>query len=192
MPLPELLAALEREAATTEAALLEHARVEAERLQAAAAGEGTARLTERLAEHARALRGRAEEKLVGARRTSEASVLQARKEFLDRVYHGALGLQGEARTWKAYQTALERDVRSLLALIAGEEAIVRCASADLATVASTAGSGVRVEASPELVSGVRVGTADGRLEMDRSLSAHLAGAWPALAIALVQKLEGAR
>ncbi|MGO9830074.1 MAG: V-type ATP synthase subunit E family protein [Myxococcaceae bacterium] len=190
MPLPELLAALEREAAAGEAEELKRAADEAERVRQDAAGEGTARTQARLAEHARALRGRAEQRLLEARRQAETRVLQARSKLLDAVFERALGLQEQVRGWPSYAPTLERDVRLLLGLLSGEEVVLRCASADLAAVAAAAGPGARLEASADVKVGVRVASADGRVEMDRSLAARLAAARPSLAIRVVQRLEG--
>jgi vacuolar-type H+-ATPase subunit E/Vma4 len=192
VPLPELLAALEREADTRAAEELKRAEDEAERLRQAAAGEGAARVAERLTEHARALRARAEERLVETRRNAQARVLEARSTLLDRVFEDALALQGEVRGWVSYPAALESDVRTLLALTHGEEVTLLCASADCAWVAAAAGAGPGVEESPGLAAGVRLRSADGRLEMDRSLTVRLAAARPALAIRVVQRVEGGR
>jgi vacuolar-type H+-ATPase subunit E/Vma4 len=192
VPLPELLAALERDAEARAAEELQRAEDEAERLRRAAASEGSARVEERLTEHARALRARSEERLVEARRKAEARLLEARWALLDRVFEGALALQGEVRGWTSYAAALERDVRTLLALTRDEEVTLLCASADRAGVTAAAGAGPGVEASPELAAGVKLRSADGRLEMDRSLTARLVAARPALAIRLVQRVEGRR
>jgi len=192
VPLPELLASLEREAEAKAAEELERAEDEAERLRRAAADEGSARMEERLKEHARVLRARAEERLVEARRKAEARLLEARWALLDRVFEGALALQGEVCGWTSYAGALERDVRKLLALTRGEEVTLLCASADRAGVAAAAGVGPGVEESPEIPAGVKLRSADGRLEMDRSLTARLAAARPALAIRVVQRVENGR
>ena len=121
MALSELLTALEREAEASAADEVKRARAEAERLLLAATGEETARVQQRLAEHARTLRGRAEERLVQARRKAETRVLEARRELLDRVFLGALALEGAVRGWPSYRVALERDVRTLLAIASGEK-----------------------------------------------------------------------
>lgn len=190
MPLPELLAALEREAGASETEELKRAEAEAERLRRLAAGEGTARMQERLAEYARTLRASAEERLVIARRQGEARVLEARTAFLDRVFKGALALEGDVRGWATYRAALARDVRTLLALISGEEVTLRCAPEDRTAVAAAAGTGVSVEPTPEVTAGVRAAAADGRMEMDCTLATRLVSARPALAIRLVQRVEG--
>jgi len=192
VPLAELLAALEREAQASEAAELARARAEAERLRQVAAGEGTSRLEQRLAEHRRALRAQAEARLVEARRKAEDRVLEKRREMLDRVFRTALSLQGEVRGWPVYGRALQRDVGTLLGLLRGEAVVLRCAAADCGAVAATAGTGAQVEASAEVTAGVRLGTADGRLEMDRSLAARLEAARATLAIRLVQQVESSR
>ena len=192
MPLPELLATLEREADARAAEELQRAEDQAERLRQEAASAGSARVEERLTEHARELRARAEEKLVEARRKAETRRLEARLALLDRVFEGALALQGEVRGWTSYAAALEHDVRTLLGLVRGEEVTLLCASADRAAVVAAAGPGQRVEVSPELPAGVKLRSADGRLEMDRSLSARLAAARPVLAIQVVQRVEGSR
>jgi vacuolar-type H+-ATPase subunit E/Vma4 len=192
VPLPELLAALEREAEARAAEELKRAEDEAEGLRQAAAGKGTLRVQERLAEHARALRALAEERLVEARRKGEARVLEARRELLDRVFEGALALQGDARGWTSYGAALERDIRTLLALTPGEDVTLLCSSADRTAVVAAAGAGATVEASSEVMAGVRLRSAGGRLEMDRSLAARLGVARASLAIRLVQQLEGGR
>ncbi len=191
MPLADLLAALEREAQASEAEELARAKAEAERLRQLAAGEGTARLEQRLAEHRRTLRAQAEGRLVEARRKAEDRVLEKRRELLDRVFQGALALQGEVRSWPAYANALERDVRTLLGLIRGEAVVLRCATPDCGAVTGAAG-GAQVEASGEVVTGVRLATADGRLEMDRTLAARVEAARPTLAIRLVQLVEAGR
>ncbi|MGO8968928.1 MAG: V-type ATP synthase subunit E family protein [Myxococcaceae bacterium] len=190
MPLPELLAALEREGASGEAEELTRAADEAERLRRDAAGEETARTQARLAKHARALHGQAEQRLLEARRQAESRVLEARHKLLDAVFERALTLQEEVRLWKSYGAALKRDVHLLLGLLTGEELVLRCAEADRAAVAAAAGPGAQVVASADVTVGVRVGSADGRVEMDRSLAARLAGARATLAIRVMQRLEG--
>ena len=190
MPLADLLAALERETEASAAEELRRAREEAERLRQAASLEGTARLEALLAEHARTLRAAGEEKLVAARRRAEARVLEARHALLGRVFDGALTLQGEARGWEAYPAALEQDVRSLLTLAAGErEVTLVCHPQDRGRVAAAAGDGVQVEALPEVIAGVRLRAAQGRMEMDRTLPARLASSRAALAIRVMQRVE---
>jgi len=192
VPLADLLAALEREAQASEAEELARAKAGAERLRQTAAGEGSTRLEQRLAEHRRALRAQAEAKLVEARRKAEDRVLEKRRELLDRVFQGALALQGEVRGWPAYAKGLERDVHTLLGLLQGEAVVLRCAAPDCEAVAAAAGGGAQVEASPEVAAGVRLGTADGRVEMDRSVAARVEAARATLAIRLVQQLEAGR
>ena len=190
MPLADLLAALERETEASAAEELRRAREEAERLCQAASLEGTARLEALLAEHARTLRAAGEEKLVAARRRAEARVLEARHALLGRVFDGALTLQDEARGWEAYPAALEQDVRSLLTLAAGErEVTLVCHPQDRGRVAAAAGDGVQVEALPEVIAGVRLRAAQGRMEMDRTLPARLASSRAALAIRVMQRVE---
>lgn len=190
MPLADLLAALERETEASAAEELRRAREEAERLRQAASLEGTARLEALLAEHARTLRAAGEEKLVAARRRAEARVLEARHALLGRVFDGALTLQDEARGWEAYPAALEQDVRSLLTLAAGErEVTLVCHPQDRGRVAAAAGDGVQVEALPEVIAGVRLRAAQGRMEMDRTLPARLASSRAALAIRVMQRVE---
>lgn len=192
MPLPELLATLEREAEAKVAEELQRAEDEAKRLRQVAVGEGEARVKQRLTEHARALRVQAEERLVEVRRKAEARLLQARWALLDRVFEGALALQGEARGWPSYAAALERDVRTLLGLSRGEAVTLLCAPADCLAVTAAAGAGPRVEGLPGLAAGVRLRSADGRVEMDRSLTARLAAARSALAIRVMQRVEDGR
>jgi vacuolar-type H+-ATPase subunit E/Vma4 len=192
VPLSELLTTLEREADQSAAEEMKLARVEAERLLRVATTEATASVQERVAEHTRALRGRAEERLVEARRKAETRVLEARRELLDRVFAGALALQAEVRGWPSYRVALECDVRRLLALTPGERVTLLCPSADRSSVLAAAGDSAGVEASPEMTAGVRLRSADGRLEADCSLSARLAAARPTLAISVLQQLETAR
>jgi vacuolar-type H+-ATPase subunit E/Vma4 len=192
VPLADLLAALEREAQASEAEELARARAEAERLRQVAAGEGTSRLAQRLAEHRRTLRGQAEARLVEARRKAEDQVLEKRRAMLDHVFEGALSLQGEVRGWPSYVPALERDVRTLLGLVRGEAVVLRCAAPDCGAVTAAAGASAPVEASAEVTAGVRLGTADGRVEMDRSLAARLEAARATLAIRLVQQVEAPR
>jgi len=190
VPLADLLAALERETEASAAEELRRAREEAERLCQAASLEGTARLEALLAEHARTLRAAGEEKLVAARRRAEARVLEARHALLGRVFDGALTLQDEARGWEAYPAALEQDVRSLLTLAAGErEVTLVCHPQDRGRVAAAAGDGVQVEALPEVIAGVRLRAAQGRMEMDRTLPARLASSRAALAIRVMQRVE---
>jgi len=190
VPLADLLAALERETEASAAEELRRAREEAERLRQAASLEGTARLEALLAEHARTLRAAGEEKLVAARRRAEARVLEARHALLGRVFDGALTLQDEARGWEAYPAALEQDVRSLLTLAAGErEVTLVCHPQDRGRVAAAAGDGVQVEALPEVIAGVRLRAAQGRMEMDRTLPARLASSRAALAIRVMQRVE---
>jgi vacuolar-type H+-ATPase subunit E/Vma4 len=190
VPLPELLAALEREAEAKALEVLRSADTEAEQLRQAAAGEEMVRVQVRLDEHARALRARAQERLVQVRRKAEARVLEARRALLDRVFEGALALQKEVRSWSSYRAALERDIRTLLALTPGEEVTLLCASEDHATVAGVAGAGVGVEPASAVIAGVRLRSADGRLEIDRSLASRLGVARASLAIRVAKQLEG--
>ena len=189
MALSELLAALESETEARAAAELRRAEEEAERLRQAATAEGSARVEALLAEHARTLRARSEQRLVAARRKAEARVLEARRDLLDRVFDGAVGLQDEVRGWETYPGALERDVRTLLALAAGEEVTLVCAPQDRARVAAAAGVGARVEPSPEVAAGLLLRSADGRVEMNRTLAARLAASRADLAIRVVRRVE---
>lgn len=190
MPLADLLAALERETEASAAGELRRAEEEAARLRQAASLEGSARLEALLAEHARNLRAAGEEKLVAARRRAEARVLEARHALLGRVFDGALALQEEARGWEAYRAALERDVKTLLTLAAGEQEVTLiCHPKDRGRVAAAAGDGVRVEAASEVIAGVQLRAAQGRMEMDRTLAARLASSRAALAIRVVRRVE---
>lgn len=192
MALPDLLAALEREAEARTAEELQRAEAEAEQLRQTAAGESLAQVRERLAEHARALRASSEETLAAARRKAEARVLEARRALLERVFESAAGHQAEVRGWASYRPALERETARLLALTEGEEVTLLCASEDRPAVAGAAGAGARVEASPEVKAGVRLRGAGGRLEVDRTIAARLASSRAALAIRLVGQLERPR
>ncbi len=192
MPLVELLASLEREAEANAAEQLKRARAEADRLLQVASGEEKAQVEEHLAQHALALRAVGAERLVLARRKAATAVLEARRKLLDRVFQGARTLQPEARGWASYQPALERDVHTLLALTAGEEVTLLCNSADCPSVLAAAGPGKRVEASLGVVAGVRLRSADGRLEVDRSLDGRLAAGRAQLAIRVMQQVEGGR
>jgi len=188
--LADLLAALEREAEDACAGELRRATEEAERLRESASREGSVRLEALLAEHGRTLRARGEEKLVAARRRAEARVLEARHELLGRVFDGALALQDEVRGRDAYRDALERDVKSLLALAAGEEEVtLLCHPLDRARVAAAAGRGVRVEGVEEVVAGVRLRAGQGRLTIDRSLAARVGSSRAELAMRVVQQVE---
>jgi vacuolar-type H+-ATPase subunit E/Vma4 len=192
VPLSELLSALERKMEARVAEELERAKAEAEELLRVAAAEEKEGVHERVAEHASEIRGRAEKQLVEARRKAEARVLKARRELLDRVFEGAFLLQNEAREWPSYHLTLARDVRALLALTAGETVTLLCPAADRPEVVAVAGTGTAVDASPEMTAGIRLRSADGRLEVDCSLAARLAAARASLAIKVVQQLEGSR
>jgi vacuolar-type H+-ATPase subunit E/Vma4 len=87
--LPELLQALEGEAATEAAALRDAARADAARIRAEAAARRERRVTDELARHAAAERAANDAEVAAAARGSRRAVLEARAAALARL-HGAV------------------------------------------------------------------------------------------------------
>jgi vacuolar-type H+-ATPase subunit E/Vma4 len=193
MPLEHLLGALEREAAVQAEAVRAAARTEA----AAIAGAADARLTHRrgelLGSRETELREAAATALEEARRTSRATVLQARQRLLERVLAAAQGMLPDALESDAYRAALPEHVTQGLRAIGDGPVVIRCPEilvpAVRAVVAARKDVSVRGDAASG--SGVVIATADGAIEADNTLDGRIERLRPRLALEVLARLGAA-
>lgn len=193
MPLEHLLAALEREATAQAEALLAAARTEA----AAIAADADARLTRRrgelLGSREAELRGAAAIALGETRRTSRATVLQARQRLLERVLAAARGMLPDALASDAYLAALPEHVIQGLRAIGDGPAVIRCPEVLVPAVRAVvaARKEVVVRGDPASSPGVVIATADGAIEADNTLDGRIERLGPRLALEVLARLGAA-
>ncbi len=175
MPLPDLLAALERDAGTQADAILAAARAEAERV----ASDTEARIaTQRAAARATTetvRRGELERDLARARREAQARVLAARGGLIDRVERAVRGLLPEAMKQPAYLESLAPALQEALSSAGDVPVEIRC-SPPLEQSIRRLVSGrpsATVTADAAVGSGFRVRSEDGGMEVDATLESRL-------------------
>jgi vacuolar-type H+-ATPase subunit E/Vma4 len=190
-----LRAVIESEGRARAAAILRAAEEEASRLRTEAAARARQRHEDALREEEAALRRDAETRTAAARARARKRVLEARDEFLARVF----ALAGEALSAEIEKPAARAELLArlehALSLMPPESPVLVAASTGVAPwlEAALAGrDGVRVESDPELPAGFRVVGAGGAIVIDAPLVRLLEASRPALAIELLRRLDGER
>jgi len=191
MPLPDLLAALERDAGAQTEAILAAARAEAERVasetEARVAGQRAAARATTEAAH----RGELERDLARVRREAQARVLAARTRLLDRVNRAVQQLLPGAISQPGYLETLGAAMREATAGVGDAPAEIHCTPSLVAPVrrlvAGRAHTAVTADAG--VGSGFRLRTTDGAVEIDATLESRLARERVPLALAALALLE---
>jgi vacuolar-type H+-ATPase subunit E/Vma4 len=175
MGLDVLLASLRRDARAEREEVLAAARTAAETLSA----DSGRRLDEQrdavIARERARLSADAERRLGAARRAARDDVLRARQELLDRVFAAARGLLPDAGLTDAYRAALPARLARALTFAGGGPVEVLCPAALVPSVRELVASReeVRVRVMPDILAGLRVRSADGRVEVEDTLEARL-------------------
>ncbi len=176
MALPELLAALEREAETRIAGELEAAKAEAAAITAAAGARLTRRREDALGRATTLLRAESEQRWALASRAAERSVLASREGMLERVLTRVRERLSTATVAQAAGALLQGLLQDALAYTGSEPADIRTAPQASARVAQALDGrpGVTVVPDRTVGSGSIVATSDGRLTVDASMAGRLA------------------
>jgi len=203
MAIAELVALLESQTTARVQALLEEAEAEAERVRSQGAAEEEQARQAALAEgEARLLRAAALDR-VEVERQDRAVVLQARQALLDRVRQALFEALPEVEAGEAWQARLPELVARLQAALGGAPLVLRCRVAPVLPALGGAVEGaagpantdpattVQIALSPEAAPGLLGTSLDGRVAVDATLPTLLDRAWPALAVALLARFEGA-
>lgn len=189
MPVAELLAALEREAAAQAEQLRADARERATAVVARAAAEADRRRALALDHLGREGRVKVARETVAVERALRERVLVARAEAIQRVLDAAEGRLAGAGidAWRSAAPAL---VAGTLAYLEDRHAILRCPADALAVVSEAArATGVKVEADPGQVPGVLGLSEDGRVVVDNTLRGRLERMRGDLATGIARQLE---
>jgi len=191
VPLPDLLAALERDAGAQAQAILAAAQGEAERVasetEARIAGQRAAARATTEAAH----RGELERDLARIRREAQARVLAARARLIDRVTGAVQQLLPETINQPGYLETLGPAMREATAGVGDSPVEIRCTPALVASlrrlVAGRADTAVTADAA--VGTGFRLRTTDGAVEIDATLESRLARDRERLALAALALLE---
>lgn len=189
MAVEQLLAALERDAATQAERLRAEARGRATAIIARAAADVDRRRELALVRLDREQRVAMAREIMTAERTLREQVLAARAEVLERVFAEATRRLETAAidVWGSIAPGLVADT---LAYLEGHAAVLRCpADATQMIAGATDGKPVTVQAGPTNLPGVLGERGDGRVVVDNTLPGRLARMRDDLAIELSRRLE---
>jgi vacuolar-type H+-ATPase subunit E/Vma4 len=190
MAIEPLLGALGQDAERDIREIAEAARVEAERIRAAAQARVAQRCANALQSREAELRSEGDAQRARALREARASMLRARDAFLERVFLAVTTeLRGELRKPER-EAALAKLVSEALDFVSGE-ATIRC-RADVAErlrrrVASL--NGAKLVATEAIGEGVVVKADDGSVTIDNTLENRLQLLRPALSIEVLARFE---
>lgn len=206
MSLEGLLSIIEREGREEARRVVAAAREEAGRLERDAVERLERRREASTSAHAAELRARAAAEVAAVRREVRAEVLHARQALLERAFAAALSPELEETAVEAVRPGLPDALARALACVDPAGASVACAPALLeparralagpsdstsAGRAADAPPGAELRADPELRAGLRVVSADGRVQVDLTLPGRLERGRPRLAMAALRALDGA-
>lgn len=183
MPLGELLDAMQREATSEAAAIVEGARQRAEQLAAQAASERALRRSQEIARFARDAQTASDAVLAATHHTATAATLRARAELLDRVHRELTSLLPELAS-----AIGPRLVAAALACADRGAGVLRCAPALADHARQAAPASIVVEARAEVATGVQIELASGTLIV-ATLAALCEREWPRLAGRVVDQVS---
>ena len=192
MALTELLRTLEDEGRTRIEEILAAARAEAERLRRAGDAARTADRAAAVRVREQELRAEAARALEAARRGATAQVLEARAEALDRVRARAGARLAARSADPALLPLLHQELVEGLGYLGEGPAVVEADAALVDAVRSTLNGRPGVTLAAGGHGGLLIRSADGRMAVDASFGARLAGQWPSLAIELARRMEAMR
>jgi vacuolar-type H+-ATPase subunit E/Vma4 len=187
MGIEELRASLEQEGHARAAALLHEADTEVARLREAATAAAARERADQLGRQEIELRREANARIAAARTAARRRVLEAREEFLARVFERAADdlsqalVAPDARAW-----LLARANEALAHLPAGRTRVE--ASLGVADALRTC-DGMQVEVAPALPAGFRASSADDAIVVDATVPALIDRARATLAIDVLGWLE---
>jgi vacuolar-type H+-ATPase subunit E/Vma4 len=189
--LEQLRHALERQAEEAAKAELEAARAEAARIEAEAAERLTRRMSGDLEEQAIVLRATAERAIAETRRRERRKVLEAREQFLARIFARAGEIVATQQDGSEQADLLAPEVRRALGYLGGVPAVVHCAPSVVERLRALLvhRDGVTVQSDPALRAGVKVAAADGSALVDYTPERRLTVLRPKFAIELLRQIE---
>lgn len=182
MSLPELLAALERQAAAEVAAIDAAARAELVAARAEAARRRDDRARAELASRRAAAEVAAAAAIAEAERAARRLVLDARAAMLERLRAAVL-----ARLPAAAPVVVDRLIDRAMTGAGAGRVVLRCPPS-LARAVESRGA-APVVADPETRSGVRADVDGGRLVVDATLEALFERVWPRLRIEAAREVS---
>jgi vacuolar-type H+-ATPase subunit E/Vma4 len=187
--LDTLMAALARDADAEAERVLSAARAEAE----AIAGRSRAELNERRraagAARDAARHALVEERLLGARRDANATLLEARRSLVDRVLHTARAALPSMLAGDVYRSGVPATFAAAKNCLGRRAATAHAHPAVVPLIADLATGGLPVQSDPGTGAGFRLVADDGSLEIDCTLEGRLAARTPELSIAILRRLE---
>jgi vacuolar-type H+-ATPase subunit E/Vma4 len=176
MGLEHLLEALERDADAQVEQALAQARAEADRITTESMAALEQRRHEATSASESARHQEVEHAVTLARREARRSILEARERLLERVFAAARGELPAAAAGPAYRASLPAALRSALAAVGSEQAVIRCPETlapELERARPRGAKAVAVKVDPASGSGFRVVSEDGAVEVDDTLEGRL-------------------
>lgn len=191
MGLPELIAALERDADAEIHRIKEQARARAARIEAETHARIQQRRAERLATLEAALRRQGDEALARARRQLQTNIFEARARMLDRVFTRATEAFPDVVRRPAFDHVLRTSLETLLAAVGDEQGTIHCLPILEARVRNILQSrpGVSVQSRSDVGHGLRWVSREGRVVLDDTLECKLERLRTSLAITIMERVE---
>ncbi len=192
MPLPDLLAELERDAAARAQAILSDARQRSATGVEAARRDVAQRLSAALGRREAELAAAIAASLAAARHDARRRTLTARATYLDRVREAARRRLRGAQADDDVVASLSGLLAETLTYVGHEAIEIRaapCLTSALRRLVGTDPARTVVD-DPTIDAGFVARTRDGRLTVDQTLTARLDRDWPAVAIALASRRQG--
>jgi vacuolar-type H+-ATPase subunit E/Vma4 len=190
MPIAELIAALERDAAQQAAEIARQAEAEAEALIGGVRAQIQAEQEEQLAVRAEELQAAAYRELASTRRNARSEWLQTRAATLEQVLARARELLPQLLARPELETRLRRDLGAALTYVpAGATLLCPPELVPVLEPALRQETAVTVQPAAEIGTGFCLRSADGTVEVPCTLEAELRRCTPELSVLIARELE---
>ncbi len=188
MALDDLLTRLRRQAEAEATALVDEGRRAAAQIAQEADAEVSAVRAERRRALEARLRAEASVAIESARSDAALRLLRARREAIESVIHRVQAMLPETGADPHYVVSATGEFDRALEVLDGRPAVASAAAALAEHLSARTPPGVEIRADPT-VSGFRIQSTDGRIEVDATLDARLRQLAPALAIELARAMD---
>lgn len=203
MAIDTLVETLEANGRKRAADILREARAEVRRIRERADREEARRRGERLAGLGRELRAELSGEIARARGEGRRAALEARREFLERVFERARERLPSALGSESFRESLPARIEAASRYLPGGTAVVSCPPEVETLVRSAIEAserdvglgrlaGLEIESDPAAGPGFRLRSGDGGVVVDDTLAGRLTRRRPELEIAILERLRAVR
>lgn len=190
MGLHELLSTLREDAAAQRAKVLSDAQAEASRIRMAAAADSSRRRADFISRVSAEAEAAAQRTLARTQAEALQSVLGARGRLLERVRGVVEARITEAAEDEDYLATLAEELHESIDRLPPSDTVIRVSPGlvpALARASAAVSEAAAIEEAREIGTGFVVRADSGRVEVDATLEARLAQAWPRLAVAVLME-----